>query len=143
MRFSQWLENTMLHKSKGILRYGENSRLVVEVDRGLADYYRSLIPKWREMQPQMHPPHITVVRTGKEEVPNKEFWGKHEGEEIEFFYDPTIKEGTVYYWLNVFSVRLEEIRRELGLPVQSEYTLPPEGYTKCFHMTLANKKERP
>jgi hypothetical protein len=28
----------------------------------------------------------------------------------------------------------------LGLPVSSEYTLPPEGFVKCFHMTIGNFK---
>jgi len=91
----------------------------------------------------MYPPHITVVRVHKEKVPNKEYWDKYAGEEIEFSYSPIVHEGSVYYWLNVFCVRLEEIRRELGLSVVSEYTLPPEGFIKCFHMTLGNKKPQP
>jgi hypothetical protein len=122
------------------MRYGKTARLVVEIDKGIADFYRSLIPKWKEVQPQQFPPHITVVRTGKEMPVNREHWAKYEGEEITFFYSSVVHEGSVYYWLNVFSVRLEEIRRELGLPVHSEYTLPPEGFVKCFHATLGNKK---
>ena len=129
-----------LYESKGMLRYGRRAYLVVEIDKGISAFYRSMIPKWKEFQPQMHPPHITVVRIGKEEPVNREHWGKYEGEEISFFYSPIVHEGTMYYWLNVFSVRLEEIRRELGLPTQSEYTMPPEGFVKCFHTTLGNKK---
>lgn len=112
----------------------------MEIDKGLVSFYRSLIPKYKEMQPQMHLPHITVVRTSKEQPPNEEFWGKHKGEKITFYYSPIIHEGIFYYWLNVFCVRLEEIRHELGLSIHSPYTEPPEGFKKCFHVTLGNKK---
>jgi hypothetical protein len=114
--------------------------LVVNADQELSNYYRVLIPKWKNAKSQMYPAHITVVREGLEEPKNLEFWGKYQGEKIEFYYSPEVQEGTVYFWLNIFSVRLEEIRIELGLSVHSEYTLPPEGFTKCFHMTVGNKK---
>lgn len=131
----------MLYEETGHLRYGRTKRLVVEVPQGLADYYRSLIPKWKQVNKQAFSAHITVVRAGKEFPTNKEVWKKYEGEEITFSYEPHVYEGTVYYWLNCFCTRLEEIRRELGLSVTSEYTLPPEGFVKCFHCTLGNKKE--
>ena len=83
---------------------------------------------------------MTVVREEKEEVVNREFWGRYEGEEVPFSYDPTVQMGKIYFWLNVFCVRLEEIRLELGLPCVSQYTLPPEGFLKCWHMTIANQK---
>jgi hypothetical protein len=70
-----------------------------------------------------------------------EVWGKYEGQEIDFSYENVIHSGTVYYWLNAFSTKLEEIREELGLPVSSQYTLPPEGFVKCFHITIANQKD--
>jgi hypothetical protein len=80
------------------------------------------------------------VRPEKEAPVNLEHWGKYEGEPLTFLYEPYVYEGTVYYWLNIWCVRLEEMRRELGLPVVSQFTLPPEGFTKCFHCTIANKK---
>ena len=132
----------MLYKSIGTLRYenkGGKYKLIVEVDQGISDYYRSLIPKWITVNPQMYRAHISVVRR---EIPvNLEYWGKYEGEKIEFSYEGIVRQGTVYFWLNVFCVRLEEIRKELGLPVRSEYTIPPEGFTKCFHCTIGNQKE--
>ena len=130
----------VLFRSVGILRYSQTGvNLRVEVDQGIADYYRSLIPKSIKPNRQAYPAHISVVR--KETVPRMDLWRKYEGEELEFHYSPMIHSGTVYCWLNCFSTKLEEIRLELGLPVSSEYTRPPEGYVKCFHCTLGNYKE--
>lgn len=129
----------LLYKSTGIIKYSQ-SWAVVEVCRDLSEYYRKFIPlAWRHNR-QMYAPHITLVRKGHDEYPNMDFWGKYEGEEVEFSYEPKIHWGQVYYWLNVWSVRLEEIRRELGLPVETIYTVPPPGFTKTFHITLGNKK---
>ena len=126
--------------STGILKYTpEPNNLKVEIDRGISDFYRSLIPKAIRPQSQAYHPHISVVR--KEIVPNVNFWRKYEGEEIEFTYSNIIHFGRVYCWLNVFCKRLEEIRKELGLPVDSPYTRPPEGYFKTFHCTLGNQKK--
>ena len=128
--------------SKGQLKYSkieDKYKLIVSVDEEIVRYYRSLIPKWFKVNPQMHRAHISVVRN---EVPPKmEFWGKYEGEIIEFCYESIIRQGSVYWWLNVFCKRLEEIRLELGLPVSSPYTLPPEEFTKCWHISLGNQKE--
>lgn len=137
----------MLYQSSGILKYNDPSekvgyRLVVEIDPGITDYYRALIPPWfPKLNRQLYPPHISVVR--REVPPLPELWGLHEGEEVEFTYDNVIQNGKVYWWLNCFSARLEEIRLELGLPVDSPYTRPPEGYLKCFHSSLGNTKNHP
>lgn len=130
-----------LHKSHGILRYSiepiVGHKLIVEVDREISNYYRDLIPKYIDWTPQKYPPHISVVRY---ETPLTDAWGKYDGEQIEFEYSGIIHSGTTYWWLNAFSERLEEIRVELGLPISSEYTRPPEGFDKVFHITLANCK---
>ena len=126
-----------LFHSIGKLSYSE-TKLVVEIDQELSDYYFSLVPKYVKLNPQRHAAHISVVRN---EIPPKmEHWGKYQGELIEFLYDPFVFSGTTYYWLNAFSSRLEGIRHELGLPVSSEYTRPPGGFIKCFHLTLGNLK---
>lgn len=135
-----------LHKSTGTLHYErgikENRewfKVFVDVDQGLSDYYRSLIPKHIVTNRPMYPAHVSVVRR---EVPQKmEAWEKYEGKEIEFLYDPTINIGSVYCWLDVFCQELEEIRVELGLSVDSEITRPPEGFKRCFHCTIANFKK--
>lgn len=135
----------MLHKSKGPLRYSltENAgyKLIVEVDPGISSLYRALVPKYIELNPQRYAPHISVVR--REVPPNLEAWGKYEGELVDFEYTSHIYNGKVYWWLNAFSERLEAIRVELGLPVSSEYTRPPDGYMKCFHITIGNQKPTP
>lgn len=134
--------NSGLHKSTGILRYGQGNagvKLIVEVDPGIAALYKSLIPKCYTLNHQKYAPHISVAR--KEQPPHMDTWGKYEGVPVDFYYDGIIHSGTIYWWINAFSVRLEEIRLELGLPVASPYTLPPDGFRKCFHITLANQKE--
>ncbi len=130
----------VLHQSIGILRYSGINRLVVEVDSDIAAFHRSLIPKSIRVQPPMYPPHVTVVREHKESLADRTYWGVHDGEDVEFSYSSVVHMDETYCWLNVFCVRLEEIRRELGLPVTSPYTLPPSGFEKCFHMTIGNFK---
>lgn len=129
--------NSTLFTSVGFLHYEEN-KAIVEVDQGIVDFYRFLIPKYYYAKPQKYKAHISVVR--KETPPNMQCWGKYEGEQIEFHYSNIIHYDNVYFWLNAFCKRLEEIRLELGLPVSSPYTLPPAGFDKCFHISVANCK---
>jgi hypothetical protein len=132
-----------LFTSIGTLRYehkAEGHRLTLEVQQSISDYYRSLIPKWLNVSRPRWQAHVTVVRIGKETPLYMEHWGKYRGERVEFFYSPEIHQGKVYYWLNVFCVRLEEIRAELGLPAVSKLAVPPKGFNKFFHMTIANCK---
>lgn len=133
----------MLYKSSGKLRYSHHEgavgfKLILEVDPGIASLYRALIPKHVGLNHTRYDPHISVVR--REQTVNMDYWGKYEGEEVEFEYDTEVHHGKVYWWLNAFSTRLEEIRVELGLPISSEYTRPPDGYEKVFHITLGNTK---
>ena len=130
-------ETGKLFTTSGILRYGKD-KMFVEVDPEIVRYARALIPKWIRTNPQKYRPHISVVR--RETPPNFHLWMKHEGEKIEFQYANTVHSGKVYWWLNAFSVTLEEIRQELGLPVSSQYTRPPGPYIKCFHITIGNVK---
>jgi hypothetical protein len=128
-----------LFTSTGVLRYG-SSNVVLDIDQAISDYYRSLMPKWIKTNKQMYPAHISVVR--KEPViPKMEYWGKHGGEEIEFSYSNVVRNGTVYYWIDAWSKRLEEVRLELGLTVDSPYTRPPDGMLETFHITIGNTKE--
>lgn len=126
-------------KSIGRLIYEPGFRLIVLVDKGLADFYRSLIPKSLPVQKPRWAPHITVVRSEKETPAHPEHWSKYEGKEVEFCYDPFIRIDKTYYWLNTWCDRLVEIRTELGLPAKSRWTRPPDGH-QCFHITIANRK---
>lgn len=131
--------------SSGTLHYDNrrqdfgHQKLVLSADQALSDLYRALCPKYLRLNPQRYPAHVSVVR--KEIPPQMEYWNKYEGEEIEFFYQPYVHGGTIYYWLNIFCTRLEEIRAELGLEVSSSFTRPPDGFVKCFHLTLGNIKQ--
>lgn len=134
-----------MFKSIGKIKYDTSGgyRLTVEIDWELGRYYRSQIPKYIRVNAPRYPPHITVVRLGKEIPPNLKPWGKYKNERVEFFYEHYLHQGKIYFWLNVWCIRLEQIREELGLPVISQYTIPPEGFKKCFHATIANMKEDP
>lgn len=130
-------------KSIGTLRYtrpdGYGRRLVLDIDPGISLFYRSLIPKWFQANSQAARPHITVVRATK--PPNTRVWGKHEGEKIEFYYDPYIHQGGAYWWLNCYSKRLDEIAEELGLSLVNLHN-PPSGYgRRVWHTTIANTKQ--
>jgi hypothetical protein len=129
-----------MFSSMGTLQYVENPfKVIVEVDPDLVRYYRSFIPKSVIFNIPLYSPHISVVRN--EVIPNPQFWGKYEGEIITFDYEGEIGSSLNYYWLNVFSQRLEDIRTELGLP-NANFPLSPAN-RKYFHITLANLKEHP
>lgn len=146
----------VLYRSVGILRYHhgpdeqglDSYKLVVDVDPGIAKFYRALIPKYIRHNSQLHDPHISVIR--REVPPNLVFWDRYAGEEIEFFYCPIVcplagTDNSPYFWLNAYSLRLEAIRNELGLsiapkhPSHSVYP-PPPPFTKKWHITVANRK---
>lgn len=105
---------------------------VVYVDQQISEYYRALLPKAWYVQPQRYPAHITVVRA-KMESPNKEFWGKYKGEQVEIEYESSIKTDGLYFWLSAWSPRITEIRKELGLPAQRDHF-------KGYHITVGNTK---
>ena len=133
-----------LYEIKGILRYSQNKgefRCVAEVEQSLSNYYRSLMPSWLDVQRPRWPAHITVCRPGKEEPADMKIWGLYENEEVQLFYEPTIKQGKIYWWLDFYSVRLEEIRKEMGLYYVSRDFFCPEGFRKVFHMTIAHCKD--
>ena len=101
-------------KALGIIRYYDDEwKVNVAIEDDLAAYYRSLVPKYYKINPTRYPPHITVVR--REEIPNKEVWGKYEGKEVEFLHSQ-IRRGTIYWWLDTYCDFLLELRTELGLP---------------------------
>jgi hypothetical protein len=131
-----------LFQSKGILRYSktENAgyKLVVEIDPAISKFYRSLIPKYIKIQPQKYAPHISVVRKSYEL--DLSCWMSREGFAVSFFYCNVIRNCERYYWIDVFSIELEEIRKELGLPLHSRFIDPPKEYIHCFHITLGNIK---
>jgi len=101
------------------------------VDQQIADFYKSLIPKWISVNPQRYPAHVSVVR--RETPPNMDVWNKYQGTEIEFEYSQIIVADETYFWLDVFCPRLGEIREEMGLKA-----FPP--WRNLYHITLGNSK---
>ena len=124
----------VLHKSIGTLRYYTHT-LNLLVDQGIVEYYRHLLP--RNINKQKYDAHISVVR---KETPNADFWGKYEGELIEFQYSPIVRWGTIYYWLDAYCDRLMDIRTELGLSPTTDINRPPDQ-KRCFHITIGNIKD--
>lgn len=122
----------------GKLIYSENPyKIIVEVDDEIAKYYRTLVPKYCQIQKPLYTSHISVLRN---EVPNNFLvWNKYHDSEIIFEYDNYIHHYGLYYWINVSSSILEKIRVELGLESTSEFTRSPDNGSN-FHMTIANIK---
>lgn len=127
-----------MYYSTGILKYGPKPRIVVFVDRDLANYYRSFIPKSYKVQPQKYPPHITVVRSKYEKINNLKNWNKYDGETIEFSYSGIIKFDGTYFYLDVQSERLGDIREELGMP---RFRFNDINDKQCYHITIGNLKD--
>lgn len=130
-----------LFGSVGTLRYSIEPKvgykLVLRTDRGISDFYYSLIPKAHYVIKPMYKSHISVVR---KQTPTKlENWGKYEGRRVEFFYSPIIRNDAVYYWINCFSLELEKIRDELGLDWKGR-TKPEGEFNRFFHITIGNLK---
>jgi hypothetical protein len=135
--------------ARGILTYNTVSydgwpilgiaKAVIRVDQGISDYYRSLIPAYFYAQPQLYPAHITVVRTRIED-PDFNYWRKYQGETITFEYNGVVQYGQKYFYLDVFSDRIGDIREELGLP---RFRFTELGAERgCYHLTIANRKQQ-
>ncbi len=120
--------------SLGYLKYGPEIKLVLAADEGIAEYYRSMVPKSITINPQRYPAHVSVVR--RETPPLMSAWGVHEGAPVWFEYENIIANDEKYYWLNVRCKRLEEIRVELGLE-------PHPWWRNSYHLTIGNVKDSP
>ena len=127
--------------SNGIVHYDtiDGVWVSVSVDQQLADYCHSLIPKYYRVVRPRWKAHVTVVRP--EDDPDVTKWGKHEGEQVTFVYDPAILYENGFWWFNLWCLTMEDIRRELGLSTKSRITIPPTGYSKAFHCTVGKDLE--
>lgn len=136
----------MTHQTTGILRYSiddDGYWLVAETDPALGAYYLSLLPKHLGARRGRHDTHCTIVRGGRDVPAKLSAWGKYEGERVEFNYEHGVLSSGPYYYLRVMSKRFEDIRTELGLPLDNgAYDSPPAPYAKYFHITVANSKDR-
>lgn len=125
-----------MFNSIGQLDYNSAGKLILLIDREIVNYYYSLIPKYYYPNRQFYPPHITVVRCRIEKPANLDFWGKYQGEELQFSYNSVIEYVEPYFYINCWSPKLCKIRQELGL-------LPFRQGFNSFHFSIANlKKEK-
>ena len=126
--------------AEGTLQYSSDPlKLILQVDSGLADFYRSTIPKYFHVKPPMFEPHISVIRNPT--VPlNMKVWEKYQGKLMSFRYDTYIYNDELYYWLNVLSLDLESVRKELGMQPYGDVTRSPDGQ-HLYHITLGNLKK--
>ena len=128
-------------QSEGIISYriGDDKlfRVVVLVEKDIVALARSLVPKYIRLSPQKYDPHVTVLRESA--IPRASKWLAHQGKLAPFAYDPEIQVGDVYFWLNVYSSYLEELRVELGLERIGPGARPPDE-SDNFHTTIGNRK---
>lgn len=111
-------------------------RLVVNVDEDLSRLMRGFLPKALYPVRPRYSAHITVVRADYETPPNLDRWGSAQDAGIEFDFDPEVCRDEKRAWLRVRCPLLTVLRRDLGLPEESEWTRPPDG-DNCFHITVA------
>lgn len=109
------------------------------MDPSIVQAARALVPRYVRLNQQKFAPHLSVIRHEPPEVNKHPRWGAREGESVAFRYSPEVAVGEVYYWLPVWSERLEAIRMELGLPPTDWYTKPPD-LAHPFHCTIGNLK---
>src|SRR5574337_958777 len=117
-------------KSYGTLRYS-HSWLVVDCCNELARYYRRFI-KRKDLTAPPFGAHITVVAGSYEAIVNKEFWGRYDGSQIEFAYNPYTYYQDGWYWLEISCAKLSAIRIELGLEPNLKWP---------FHLTIGKHDE--
>jgi len=132
----------MIFYSTGIVKYDLSPvKLYLEIDQGLANYYRSLVPKAYLLRGPAYKAHISIIR--KEHVSNIDKMCTYKGEKIEYAYSIDTKIDQLgdgrYCWLNVHCKRFEEIRLEIGLP-RFRNIKRLENEIPCFHMTIGNFK---
>lgn len=129
-----------MHHGTGVIQYGPGTRIVVWIDLEIANYYRSLIPKAYYVSPQKYRPHITVVRPKFEKIKNMKFWKAYNGKSISFTYEGKTYFDKTYFYLDVQSHEIGDIREELGL---TRYRLSELGASRgCYHITIGNVKEQ-
>ena len=123
----------------GIIKYDSiDYKVYVDLDDDIARYYREMIPKHlTKPKPQRYKTHITIVRN--EKIINMDNWLRYDGLEVNFKYNPIEKNNGIYFWLDVYSDKLEQLRTELGLQKSSEFSRPPSD-EECFHITIGNLK---
>jgi hypothetical protein len=116
--------------------YSDTQWAIVNCDPEIVEYYIYWIKKhyWLEkLQKPKHGSHITTIRgeSVSDEIYNS-IWTKYQNEEIEFEYTNEISTNGEHFWLPVHCNRLLDIREEMGLVRNPEFSL---------HLTIARLRE--
>lgn len=91
--------------------------LIVETDKGIVDYYNYMIQKRcgiKMLKPSWGS-HISVVRGEKISQDYKHLWKAHNGKKIQFKYSNHVRFNHEYWWVDVQSEELLDMREALGL----------------------------
>jgi hypothetical protein len=128
-RYSPTLNGSMARRDGGTTRWW----LIIDCDPELGRYLRHLYTlgsfRTRKVQAPLWETHISVIRG--EEPPDKRAWERFNGVEVEFDYEPVLRETQGYLWAAVVCETALRHREELGLPRDPDPAL---------HMTVGNLK---
>lgn len=116
------------HKSGKRIIKASDWWIILKTDEGIVDYYKHWIRKHYDVKFEntIWGSHISVNRGVV--PPKKELWNKHKGEMVEFTYTNRVyRVNDIFFCVDAYSTRLEEIRLELGLSKQPNYG---------FHLTI-------
>jgi len=118
-------------------RDGDLYRAALEVDPSIVAYYRWFVPRTIRLNHQKYAPHVSVIR--ETSIPDEEMFWWFNGTHLRFQYDHYIRNDKTYWWLNVDSYMLCEVRKMVGLMPTAWYTQPPD-FSANFHITIGNTK---
>jgi hypothetical protein len=128
-RYSPTLNGSLMRRDGGTTRWW----LIIDCDPELGRFSRHLLVqgtyRTRTVQSPLWGTHISVVRG--EEPPLKAAWERLNGQEVEFEYEPVIRETDGYLWVPIRCEAALTHRQELGLQREPD---PP------LHLTIGNLK---
>ncbi len=104
------------YPATGVIRYTTNW-VKVHTSISIIEYYSYLVEKHlhKKLNLPRHGAHVTVISGKWERVTGKEAWGKHEGKQVTFLYSSKVQDQGNYFWVEVWSLSLNQLREELGL----------------------------
>lgn len=126
---------------RGKMKRNTNWWIVVNTDDEIARYYRWWVMRryWIDLKDPSWGAHISVLRGGKPRDEKQHLWKKYQGEKIDFAYSPNVRQSgdttggdrpNHFWFVDVWSDRLTEIRKELG------FTTVFDGKPIKYHMTI-------
>ena len=127
--------NSRIHSSTGDLVYLVEDnilrRCVLEIPRGISEYYYCMIDKKYNCMRLKYPPHITILRTKVEgQILVKDLSLFRKFSKMNFSYDHKVYSTHNRFYLDAWSEDIENLRVELGLgPFR-------EGFDR-YHISIA------